>query len=270
MDEKKAPVSSAAARLHVMLARDAPFAVILRRGPPKQVCTIGWHLNDDTFQVGQWLKGRVDEHFCDLSPDGEHLLYRADKYSSSDEGLLEYTVLSRAPHLKALKIWKGESFYGGVFLSNDRFALHEWGSFGSKPEPRIFRVAPFGEVKNEAELAQIERPPHAFHWRFERDGWKGSNALHTSSSVEWIKEFAGWELKWAVRGAGVTYAVRGRRLEKTFDCARWDWADFRGERLLWAQDGKIFAAQIGEDGHGPIEELADFNNWTFEPIAAPY
>ena len=269
MNEKNVAAPSAA-RLHVLLARDAPFAVILRRGPSKQVCTIGWNLSEDTFEVGQWFKGRIYEHECDLSPDGEHLIYHAIKARFKDGGWLDYVVLSRAPYLKALKIWKDGGIYGGVFLNNDRFALHNIRLSGEVPLPKIFRVTPFGEVKNEAELAQIERPTDTSQWRFERDGWKGWNKLPGSSNLEWIKSFAGWELKMTGSIGSFRYAVRGHRLAKTFDCAPWQWADFRGERLLWAQDGKIFAAKVWEGGHGPIEELADFNNWTFEPIVAPY
>ncbi|HEX8463126.1 MAG TPA: hypothetical protein VF627_00780 [Abditibacterium sp.] len=264
MNEKNVAAPSAA-RLHVLLARDVPFAVILRRGPSKQVCTIGWNLNDDTFQVGQWFKGRIYEWVCDISPDGRHLLYHAYKPPRLDSTVWEYTVLSRAPYLKAIKIWKNTRSYESAFLNNERFAL-----LGNAPQPKVFRVAPFGEVKNEAELAQIERPADILQWKFERDGWKGWNKLAGSNNLEWIKSFAGWELKMTRSISSSTYIVRGRRLEKTFDCARWNWADFRGKRLLWAQDGKIFAAKVWEGGHGPVEELADFNDWTFEPIVAPY
>ncbi|HEX9995746.1 MAG TPA: hypothetical protein VGB45_01275 [Abditibacterium sp.] len=258
-----------AARLHVLLARDTPFAVILRRGPSKQVCTIGWNLSDDTFQVGQWLKGRIYERNCDLSPDGEHLLYHAVKHRLKD-GYLDYVVLSRTPYLKALKIWKGTIFHGGVFLNNDRFALYGFTAHDTVFQPSIFRVAPFGEVKNESELAQIEGPNDTVGWRFQRDGWTGSNEFQNQRSIEWIKECAGWELKMTVRGDDLIYIVRGRRLGERFDCARWNWADFRGERLLWAQDGKLFASKVWDGGYGPIQQLADFNSWTFEPIMAPY
>ena len=47
------------ARLHVILAREAPKAVIFRRGPSGRVCTLGWDLETDTFTMGQWLKGRI-------------------------------------------------------------------------------------------------------------------------------------------------------------------------------------------------------------------
>lgn len=42
-----------AARLHILLASEADYAVIIRRGPSKRVCTIGWDRTNDTFTVGQ-------------------------------------------------------------------------------------------------------------------------------------------------------------------------------------------------------------------------
>ncbi len=60
--------SASPARLHVLMAREAPFGLILRRGPRHQVCTIGWNRTDDTFALGQWLRARISELESDLSP----------------------------------------------------------------------------------------------------------------------------------------------------------------------------------------------------------
>ena len=37
------------ARLHVLMASKMPRAIVLRRGPSKHVCTVGWNLEDDSF-----------------------------------------------------------------------------------------------------------------------------------------------------------------------------------------------------------------------------
>ena len=54
------------ARLHVLLARDTPMGLVIRRGPSKSVATILWNRETDDFQVGQWLKGRIYERRCDV------------------------------------------------------------------------------------------------------------------------------------------------------------------------------------------------------------
>ena len=80
----KQPPERIPARLHVILARQAAKAVVFRRGPSQQVCTLGWDLETDTFTMGQWLKGRIYEYRSDLSPDGELMIYFATDFRRPD------------------------------------------------------------------------------------------------------------------------------------------------------------------------------------------
>lgn len=68
-------------RLWALFARDAPKAVILRRGPRKHFHLIKWDLRDDSFTHGQWMKGFV--RLWDLSPNGEKIIYWAYQYHAS-------------------------------------------------------------------------------------------------------------------------------------------------------------------------------------------
>ena len=112
------------ARLHFLMAHRAPYAVIIRRGPTKQVCTVGWDRRSDKFEVGQWLKGRIYEERADLSPDGRHLIYFAAKHSRTQETMGTWTAISRAPYLKAISIWaKGDTWFGGGLFLDDKTAL---------------------------------------------------------------------------------------------------------------------------------------------------
>ena len=84
------------ARLHVLLAGHSSAAVVIRRGPSDRVCTIGWDRKTDTFELGQWLHGRIYERRSDLSPDGKHLIYFAlNAQWDSDTGG-SWTAISRA------------------------------------------------------------------------------------------------------------------------------------------------------------------------------
>jgi hypothetical protein len=114
------------ARIHPILARDAPNGVILRRGPARQVAVVGWDRTTDEFRAGQWLAGRIYERRCDLSPDGKHLLYFAVGTPRSPQSKPSWTAISKAPYLKAVAFWsKGDAWNGGgMFLSNDRFWLN--------------------------------------------------------------------------------------------------------------------------------------------------
>ena len=76
----KTSAMSVPARLHIILARRGSRAVVFRRGPSDEVAVIGWDRGDDSFRLGQWLRGRIYPYRCDLSPSGEYLIYFAAKY----------------------------------------------------------------------------------------------------------------------------------------------------------------------------------------------
>jgi hypothetical protein len=251
------------ARLHVMLAREAQYAVILRRGPSKHVCTIEWDLDHDTFKLGQWFKGRLYENQCDLSPNGKYLLHGSINYRELTGGYFSYLVLSYAPYLKALKLWKFE-FDTGAFTDSTHFFLM------SRDKKQLFQTSPFRESK--APPPAIE--PNAFEaWKFQRDGWSPSDKSKISTT-SWCKKVDGWKLEMLISANKghryITYSVQDMNSAQNFDCTNWRWAEFRRGRLLWAKEGKIFAAHLHKSGHSPIKELADFNDWQFKPIEAPY
>ena len=71
------PDASAAhpCRLFVLLARDAPLGLVLRRGPSDWFRLSLWHTDTDRFEHGQWMAGRVYERRSDLAPDGSLFVY---------------------------------------------------------------------------------------------------------------------------------------------------------------------------------------------------
>lgn len=110
-------------RVYALLARDRPRAVIFRRGPSKQVLVLGWRTDNDTFYLGQWLKGRIYERRCDLSPRGQRLVYFAAKFRGS---YYSWTAVSRPPYLTALALWPKADTWGGggLFASEDELLLN--------------------------------------------------------------------------------------------------------------------------------------------------
>ena len=109
-------------RLSVMLARDAPLGVIFRRGPSKWTQVIRWDTDNDSFEYGSWLRGKIYLERSDISPDGSKLLYFATKYTNRDLDFpTAYTALSRSPWLTALCAWpNGDTHYGGGLFESDR------------------------------------------------------------------------------------------------------------------------------------------------------
>jgi len=51
-------------------------------------------------------------------------------------------------------------------------------------------------------------------------------------------------------------------------CPDWEWAELDGERLVWAAQGKLFAAGINESGLEESAVLFDFSDMTL-PASEP-
>jgi hypothetical protein len=61
-----------------------------------------WHTDTDQFDEGQWLKARIYERRCDLSPDGKLLTYFAANHK---QPYYSWTAISKPPFLTALALW---------------------------------------------------------------------------------------------------------------------------------------------------------------------
>lgn len=174
-------------RLYAILSRKSPHAVVFRRGPSKRVLLCRWNTLDDTVEEGQWLKGRVYERRCDLSPDGELLVYFAANYRKP---LYSWTAVSRPPCFTAVALWpKGDGWGGGgLFRSDDQLLLNhrapEMQLASGFQVPRWLRVSPFGEHSGWGEDDPI------WSERLRRDGWtQASEGRYRKNSFDakvWI------------------------------------------------------------------------------------
>lgn len=113
-------------KLFILQARDVHLAVIIRRGPSAWHHLISWNTKTDELDHGAWIKGRIYEDKCDISPDGKLLLYFVLKEQYNELGLPNtWTALSRPPWLKALALWPHGDTYsgGGRFIDNRTIVL---------------------------------------------------------------------------------------------------------------------------------------------------
>lgn len=105
-------------RLAVLAARDAPVAVVLRRGPTDWVRLSLWDTTTDEVTHGGWLHARVPWRRCDLSPDGRlFVAFVADHGRNDDPSRDTWVAISRPPWWHALALWfNGTTWdYGGFF-----------------------------------------------------------------------------------------------------------------------------------------------------------
>lgn len=289
-----------AARLFVILAREARIGVIFRRGPSRQVLPIRWDLRRDRFEQGQWFKGRIYERRCDLSPDGELLIYFAANHKPPYGS---WTAISKPPWLTALSLWpKGNCWDGGgLFTSRVRIELNHW---YERALADGFRVPSRMIIEKSQGLMGEDWP--IYGRRLERDGWRcvqtGRAATASKRDLERVGLHYRYDppiiherirtrvrpkhasLRMITEGLyerngpwyRVSYAIVGDAGEITplgrADWADWDW---NGD-LLFAKTGKLFRLKpSGIRARAPrfdpaaAREIADFNALTFEAREAP-
>lgn len=273
------------ARVHPILARKANTAVIIRRGPSKSVCTMLWNRSNDTFKLGQWLRGRIYERRCDLSPDGKHFIYFA--MNGKWDGLMKgsWTAISRTPYLKALALWPWGDCWngGGLFLSDSRFWLNNHWYDEATETVGSLRKKLAQEPGYPFEENYGGECPGVYYIRLQRDGWKllRDEAAPDKSVTVFEKPLpSGWVLEKSAHvsidspvGSGCYYDThRLIHLEngEILNHPEWEWAELDRKRLVWVTKGVLYAAKILGKGLGDVKILHDFNDMAFEAIAAPY
>ena len=276
------PPSAFPARIHVLLARDAPTGLVIRRGPAGHVCTIGWDRRDDSFSLGQWLKGRIYPLRADLSPDGKHFIYFAMNGKKESRAKGSWTAISRVPYLKAIGLWaKGDTWHGGgLFVDKNTYWINE--GYGHQELDR-----PPGLRRSDGYLGEntFEYEWHCVYYRrLLRDGWTrlDTQELGKDHSVVAFAKPAGsdWILRKLFRtvphhpeGKGCHYdehELENLRTGEKVDMPAAEWADLDRHRLVWSRGGKLLAGHLDRAGLSEPEELYDFNPMTFEPLGAPY
>lgn len=255
-------------RLHVIQAIACDKALILRRGPSNHVASILWDRNTDDFQTGQWLKGRIYEHRSDLSPDGRHMIYFAGN------GKRWWTVISRAPYLRALNFYPQDSTWhgGGAFDAQGRVWFN-----GSQSN---------GDLGDGLNAADIKAFPHA------------TDGFHMGDMYVTMMRLRGWD---HVSGSGYDAVLAkelggGQRLELGFEIGAsnrsiishrytvsspknsvqtvqegWEWAEPCDGGLQFAAHGGLHQTSLNPDGAFSNQKLIrDFRDMSFEAYDAPY
>jgi len=253
------------------------------------VLTIAWDTKTHDFRMGQWFKGRIYEHRCDLSPSGEKLIYFAAKHRAP---LFTWTAVSRPPFLTALAMWpKGDAWGGGGLFKTERTISlnHPKGQSALADGfklPRSMSVEPCGAYSGRGEDDPI------LSQRLRRDGWKLKQAAEgwenkptsriwyePSKKETWTRSRGVWTLEMSIVGIherdGPWYVLRHRVMDTqgnvALDLGRSDWADWsQSGELLFAREGRIYRiAAADRSTFGVPEELIDLRNVKFEAIVPP-
>lgn len=231
---------------YALFARQAPVAVILRRGPSAWWRLTRWDTKNDVFEPGQWFRGSVYPAKCDLSPNGNLFSYFAGKFRPGDVAQ-SWVAISRPPYFTALSLWPEDSTWGGhtAFLNNGAF----------------FAVTGIKDGDCPLKLATIQWTP-----AWERNGWQKQQE-HT-----YRKTSGDRELHWAPdaehpnRWPGL-YSLRAGGREEIFEA---HWADFDQQgRLVAGLGGQIRAGQPALRRGIQWRELRNVTHEKPETILAP-
>jgi hypothetical protein len=112
------------ARVHILLARESHYAVIIIRRRSKLFHIVKWNLETDTLERGSWFRGNIYPSRSDLSFDGKLMVYYALNPST---GIFSWTAVCRPPFLKALLLWQhGDGWDGGgIFLAKNLLHINK-------------------------------------------------------------------------------------------------------------------------------------------------
>ena len=287
MEQEKFP-----ARLHILMARKSDKAIIIRRGPSKYTCVIGWNRNSNIFQVSQWLKGRIYERRSDISPDGKYWIYFAMN-GQWVRGVGSWTAIAKVPWLKAIVFFpKGDCWFGGGLFLDDNFYWLNDGPYGHDFELAFdnnnYRFLDTNEVKRN----RTYHPPNyyggeclnVYYNRLQRDGWKlierskkayfnSETILERQLSDKWILQKICHEQINSPPGKGcywdehIIYNTTGKLLVYP----DWEWAEWWENSIYYAEKGCLYQVKIESPNQlSKPKLLHDFNDYKFDAIQAPY
>lgn len=298
------PKGSIPCRLFIILAREAPLAVIIRRGPSKWHHIIKWNTDSDTFEPGAWFHGQFHPERSDISPDGTRLIYFATDYSFRNRGKgfpNAWTAISKVPWLTALAVWPNFSTYfgGGLFETDTRIWVN----------PDHQNSKPLAGYQPQGLEISYDHPffDHNWHWifRIEQAGWQvvqpypagsipvyrigpdGSYNMETTDPncqlgivPDAVHERVQPHGSLALLMTSTYVLSEGkihqmfivkddlRRISIRIEGAVWVEWDTQG-RLVYTKEGKLFAGEITTSGELVSHELADFNNVKPERTKSP-
>gem|GEM_PF-1339532 len=249
-------------RLHLLVARAAPRILIIRRGPARVYHLALWRTDTDTVEHGSWFRGQLYVHRCDLSWDGQWLVYFA---MGPTRQHYSWTAVSRPPWVKAELFYPmGDTWNGGgVWTGPGQLWLNlPAGTAPREGDPTPGKLG-FAVRWGRTEYGEDEGP---LYRRLERDGWRRDDppgvTYDRGNAQVWIHS-GGPE--WVLRPAPdlptlrLTYRGYFQNRGRVFTYSLDEHAGFLDEEVSWAGydgEGRLVVARGGAVERYTRDDLA--------------
>ncbi|GAA0442810.1 hypothetical protein Acor_82150 [Acrocarpospora corrugata] len=243
-------MSAPPCRLYVLVAMDAPVALIIRRGPADWWHLLRWDLERRVVEPGAWFGGMLYPRRCDISPDGRYFGYFALRNGRAPWDA--FFAVSRTPWLSALAAWQTYGTYtigcrftrdGSLTISG---AMQERPFHGRFPNKVAVEVGHTNWVRRDIqnELKRGWRPPRepldlpldpdeaAVVIQRTRPTGHGTALILAHTGVDFQRH--------SIEGVQVRYFRKDRdgRITPLPDAAWADW-DHGGRLLLATREGRV-------------------------------
>ncbi len=238
------------AQLHLLQARAAPKAVIIRRNPSKWFHLMCWDTQTDTITHGSWFKGKLYAKRCDLSWDGNWMVYLAmGSKGHTWNGICRPPWLRTEVDVPNFGSWAGGGVFTGrrTLMANDARCSERSLSEFSKRKQLPFSIERLDSGGEDFPI---------LGYRLERDGWVREGhmgrdreiRLKHSTYSSLCEADPGWSwqltprhpvLRMFYRG----YLVRGYTFE--FQLEGSDLLDPDVEWATWTCQGDLLVARKG-------------------------
>ncbi|WP_146118499.1 hypothetical protein [Blastopirellula marina] len=260
------------ARIHLLPAKDAPYVVILRRKPSKCFRVIRWNTIRDTLEHGSRFQGKLYPKRCDVSYDGDWMVYLAMGSSGQT-----WNGICRLPYLRTVAEGTnmGTWYGGGVWTNPNRLSLNGW-------QPENGRV-PFTLEQLKPEYGGEDLS--VLYAKWQRDGWqrRGPNfgtfrkLTDTAKYTVVCEGDNGWvhqptrqhpplvarNLGYLEHGYTFQFTLEGHEdlLDDQVDSACWD---YRGN-LVYSRQGIVYKYSLANLSTGYPGSVHDLESLTPKP-----
>jgi hypothetical protein len=222
-----------AARIHLLPAKTAPIVCIIRRKPSKCFHVIKWNTSNDEFEHGSWFHGKLYPLRCDVSFDGQWMVYLAMGADGKT-----WNGICKPPWLRTVCDAPNMGTYGGggYWENQDKLLLASWQP-ATLPPALPFQMAP--------SRSRYGGDQGVLYPRLERDGWR-----RVGPSVD---------LGWIWRPTSAHPALRARYLgEHAFQFALDEYSWLLGSDVEWATWDSLGQLVFTRAGRVAKYRLEDF------------